>query len=141
MTEYTAPAKKTKDGTAASAASLFADRDTKYDAWRVTVATTAGAIVTENKAYINYRMLVLLGTAYTGNLVTLTTGRHATLAAVGSQARLVQDATNNQDTAVTALGKGQDNLVANPSAAARLTKSQLETLAAKFNKENTDFTT
>lgn len=71
----------------------------------------------------------------------MTNGRHATPAAVGSQARLVQDATNNTDTAVTALGKGQDNLGAgNPSAAARMTQSALTTLADKFNKENAAFT-
>lgn len=55
VTAYTAPAKKTKAGTAGT--SLFADRDTKYDTWRLTVATTAGAIITENKAKVNYRML------------------------------------------------------------------------------------
>ena len=139
VVEYAAATKKTKAGTAAT--SLFADRDTKYDAWRAVVATTASKIVTENKAMINYRQLVLLGTAYIGNLLTLTNGKHATLAAVGTQARLVQLATNKKQDAVTALGVGQDNLVATPAAAARLSKSALETLAAKFNKENAAFTT
>lgn len=92
VTEYVALAKRTKTGTVGQ--SLYADRDTKYAAWRAVVATTAGAIVTENKAMINYRMLVLLGTAYTGNLLTLTNGRHANLAAAGTQALKVQQATN-----------------------------------------------
>jgi hypothetical protein len=139
VTAYVAATKKTKTGTASE--SLYKDRDTKYASWRAVVATTAGAIVTENKAYINYRMLVLLGTAYTGNLVTLTNGRHANLAAVGTQALKVQQATNKKDDDKTALGVAQDNLVANPVAAARMSKANLETLAAKFNKENADFTT
>lgn len=92
VTEYVALAKRTKTGTVGQ--SLYADRDTKYASWRAVVATTAGAIVTENKAMINYRMLVLLGTAYTGNLLTLTNGRHANLAAAGTQALKVQQATN-----------------------------------------------
>lgn len=139
VVEYVAAVKKTKAGTAGQ--SLYADRDTKYATWRAVVATTAGAIVTENKAYINYRMLVLLGTAYTGNLLTVTNGKHPNLAAAGTQALKVQQATNKKADDATALGVGQDNLVAVPVAAARLSKSALETLAAKFNKENAAFTT
>lgn len=139
VVEYVAETKKTKAGAAGT--SLYLDRDNKYAAWRAVVATTAGTIVTENKAMINYRMLVLLGTAYTGNLLTVANGRHANLAATGSQALKVQQATNKKDDDKTALGVGQDNLVASPAAAARLSKSALETLAAKFNKENVAFTT
>jgi len=94
VTEYVAGVKATKAGDAGT--SLYKDRDDKYATWRATVKTTAAAIVTENKAKINYRMLQLLGTAYTGGLLTVTNGTHGSMAVVGTQARKVQEATNKK---------------------------------------------
>jgi len=88
VVEYVAAVAKTAVGSAGT--SLYADRDTKYAAWRLVVKTTAAAIVTENKAMINYRMLVLLGTAYSVPQSTKTAGRHATLALAGTQVLKVQ---------------------------------------------------
>lgn len=63
VVEYVAPVTKTKAGVVAT--SLYLDRDNKYGLWLAVVKTTAGHIVTENKAKLVKATLTLLATVYT----------------------------------------------------------------------------
>lgn len=133
ISAYVAAATASTAGTAAT--SLYKARDDAYATWLVKVKETADAIVNENRATVEYKKLQLLAGAYTAF-----TAGGTKQGAVGSQARVVEDAIQKKQDDLDALGKAADKLANNAAAAAAMSASAMVTLGQKLKDETADFT-
>lgn len=144
----------TASGVGTAADGLFLTRDTAYAAWLLKVIDTADAIVTENIAKIEYRRLQLLGTAYVlavasgaNTKLDAATGKvkDASLAAVGTEARVYELALNKKVQDGLDLGVGSDKVTGTTAAIAarsnaRMSSADMVTLGNAMKVETAGYT-
>jgi hypothetical protein len=135
VTDYVAAATVSTAGTAADG--LYLVRDNAYDAWLAKVKLTADAIVTENVSKVEYDRLVVLSGAYTAF-----TAGGTKQGAVGSQARIVEDAIQKQADDSAAKGVAIDRIAtATGGTAAAMSQADMVALGDKMISTNAAFGT